>query len=557
MLARARDAANKTKRSEKALQRYDMISLLGDRPTKEDFENVARAVGKSARTLGRVYALYRKERTLSALGKPRKDAGSRRFSSVVESAMQRELSESYGKKPMSRILKDVKAGCAGKGVPEDQWPSLRTLYQRVHIYVERTKVLEKRFGKTRAENMLSVFTGTQVAEYPLHKVQIDCHQCDVITAYDYGGKRLVTGRPWLTLAKDRYSGKVLGLHVSLLDPTSYGAVFLTIADVALHHGRPSILVLDKGKVYRSDLLVMGCAENSIKPHWSREYTPQDKGAIERFFRTVEEGCFHYLDGTTYSNPIKRADYQSEKEAKHGVEEVEIALRQFCNEYNDRVPEGAFLSPNQKFVQGLSERGVVPYRIPADQVQRFTISFMAWAMRTIQKDGIGHLNMHFNGKQLTLLKRTDNKGDSIPYLIRWDPNDIRRVYIHDHERNDYYSLLNVELLGDPRFDPAQPVSLRRWRSVQHERRLGDPTSTLLHFNDRDLELTGRASKGNEEAAKELAAARKDREDRRSLGLELEDPQTAPETSLEEYDLPPLDPDSIELPSAGDEDEREDD
>jgi hypothetical protein len=294
---------------------------------------------------------------------------------------------------------------------------------------------------------------------------------------------------------------------------------------------------------------MGCAENNIRIHWSREYTPQDKGAVERFFRTVEEGCFGYLDGRTGSNALQRRDLDPEAEAKHSVEEVEVALARFIKDYNDAIPDNGLLSPNQKFAQGMSERGIVPYRIPPDKVPRFKISFMGWANRTIQKDGVSHLNMHFSGSKLAVLKRSDNQGNSVPYLIRWDPSDIRRIYILDQERNEYYELLNMELTGDPRFEPRQPVSLQRWRQIQRERSLRDPTSTLLHFDSREKELETRLAAGDRDAAKELAAARKELEDRRKLGMEQDAPVSDVESSLSDYNLPDLDPGEIDLLSDG--------
>lgn len=53
-------------------------------------------------------------------------------------------------------------------------------------------------------------------------------------------------------------------------------------------GLPSMLYADNGRIFRSRALALACARLGIEQVHSRPYTPEGRGKIERFFRTVRE-----------------------------------------------------------------------------------------------------------------------------------------------------------------------------------------------------------------------------------------------------------------------------
>jgi len=70
---------------------------------------------------------------------------------------------------------------------------------------------------------------------------------------------------------------------------------LTLLVKALRvHGLPDALYLDNGSTYTGDILRVACARLGITLLHPRARDPQARGKIERFFRTLREGCLDHL-----------------------------------------------------------------------------------------------------------------------------------------------------------------------------------------------------------------------------------------------------------------------
>lgn len=61
------------------------------------------------------------------------------------------------------------------------------------------------------------------------------------------------------------------------------------------HGRPRMLYLDNGSTYRGEILATACARLDIKLIHAKPYDPRARGKMERFWRTLREGCLDYID----------------------------------------------------------------------------------------------------------------------------------------------------------------------------------------------------------------------------------------------------------------------
>ena len=60
------------------------------------------------------------------------------------------------------------------------------------------------------------------------------------------------------------------------------------------HGRPDVLYLDNGSTYRGDVLRTACSRLGISLLHARPYDPEARGKMERFWRTLREGCLDHL-----------------------------------------------------------------------------------------------------------------------------------------------------------------------------------------------------------------------------------------------------------------------
>lgn len=110
----------------------------------------------------------------------------------------------------------------------------------------------------------------------------------------------------------RIDGKVRPLRVhALLDDASRYVVDLeahhTEREVDMlglfvralrRHGKPDALYLDNGSTYRGDTLATACARLSISLVHARPYQPEGRGKMERFWRTLREGCLDFVGSLT-------------------------------------------------------------------------------------------------------------------------------------------------------------------------------------------------------------------------------------------------------------------
>jgi putative transposase len=59
-------------------------------------------------------------------------------------------------------------------------------------------------------------------------------------------------------------------------------------------GRSDLLYLDNGATYRGDTLATACARLGTTLLHAKPYDPQARGKMERFWRTLRQGCLNYL-----------------------------------------------------------------------------------------------------------------------------------------------------------------------------------------------------------------------------------------------------------------------
>ena len=62
----------------------------------------------------------------------------------------------------------------------------------------------------------------------------------------------------------------------------------------LRHGPPDALYLDNGSTYRGDILRVTCGRLDVALLHARPYDPEARGKMERFWRTLREGCLDFL-----------------------------------------------------------------------------------------------------------------------------------------------------------------------------------------------------------------------------------------------------------------------
>jgi len=101
------------------------------------------------------------------------------------------------------------------------------------------------------------------------------------------------------------------------------------------HGPPDVLYLDNGATYIGGILRTACARLSISLLHARPYDAPARGKMERFWRTLREGCLDHLGSLS------------------SLHDVEVRLYAFLDEHYHRAPHASLMgrSPGAVFAAG--------------------------------------------------------------------------------------------------------------------------------------------------------------------------------------------------------------
>lgn len=358
---------------EEACRREDAIrDLLQRHPqglTAAMVDEVAGQLGMSRASLYRLIRLFRADNTVTALmprtaGRPQ---GLRLLDAERETVIRQALKDVYLKPtrpPFARLVHEVETRCLERNLSPPNW---RTIKQRVLEVDLQTRA--KRRGDAAVLKTTEATPGSYKATRPLEVMQIDHTKVDVIVVDEETGKP--GGRPWLTFAMDVFTRMVTGFYLSmdapsrlsislcLLHATYDKSAWLRERDIDAAWpiaGLPEALHADNGADFRSRAFVRACRDAGIKTIWRKPGTPHYGGHIERLIGT-QMGAVHLLPGTTFSDPEERAGYDSSREARLTLRELErFVTWEIAGRYHQVVHSG----PAPSAGRGLARaRGIDP------------------------------------------------------------------------------------------------------------------------------------------------------------------------------------------------------
>jgi len=226
---------------------------------------------------------------------------------------------------------------------------------------------------------------------------------------------------------------------------------LVDADRAEGAGLPGVdaesVVIDHGRIYLSNHLMSVCARLGISVQPARPYTPTDKAAVERFFRTLSEGLLGALPGYKGPDVYSRGDAVEDK-AFYFLPELEQVIREWvATVYHRRPHEGLVdptvpgleLSPLDMFEHGVARAGRL--RVPARKDLVYDFLPVAW--RTIQHYGVEVNGLRYNGEALCPYRnaRSPYRGANPgKWPIRYDPDDVTKVFFQDPDDQHWHTLV---------------------------------------------------------------------------------------------------------------------
>ena len=214
------------------------------------------------------------------------------------------------------------------------------------------------------------------------------------------------------------------------------------------HGAPDALYLDNGSTYRGHTLRIACERLGVTLLHARPYDAPARGKMERFWRTLREGCLDFLGAVA------------------SLDDVHQKLRAFVETHYHQAPHGSLMgrAPGIVFVEGMDAR---PDDITEDRLRLALTTHEKRRVRndtTISIDGTDwELDQGFlAGRVVTVGRNLVNPADP-----PWVEYEGKRLQLHpvDPTRNARKKRLPKRASGPAPaapvpFDPNGPVGARR-------------------------------------------------------------------------------------------------
>lgn len=315
-------------------------------------------------------------------------------------------------------------------------PSERTV--RRHLAsLDRYAVTAAREGKASADRKYKPTLSTPPSSRPLEVVEIDHTRIDCLAVDDR--LNIPLGRPWLSVALDRYTRMPLGYYIGFEHP-GWFSVMRCLSQALLPKldllaswpdldlswpcfGRPETLLVDNGPEFHSHSLKDACRVFGIDLQFAPAKAPWFKGRVERFFGSLNTGLLHKLPGTTFSNPQKRGTYDSGRYAVLSLSDLERLLCQWLlGDYAQRFHRGLTDRPSAFWTAAVARD---PVDLPALAAPDIRAMLGLVDERTPHHYGIEYLGIRYNNDAVQSVRR--RHGDR-RVRIKIDPGNLGCIWM---------------------------------------------------------------------------------------------------------------------------------
>ncbi|MGV2103876.1 hypothetical protein [Rhizobium sp. 21-4511-3d] len=256
-------------------------------------------------------------------------------------------------------------------------------------------------------------------------------------------------RLWLSVAFDVATRSVLGMKLLRTEqPTARDAIeVLEMAVNSKAHitdylktetewpmmGKPEWVYGDHGAyaTFEFQDCVTALTGNVVNPPTDH---PNLRGAIERFFKTLDDRYMHMFPGRTFGNPIARGD--ADPKALAALTDVELAeclVRLIVDCYHNTAHSGlADLSPLEAwyFLNDGHDVALVPERV---QRRAFAVTLKD---RKITNDGLVVMGLPYGDERLQELRNQTKDGS---FTIRVSGRSLKHIWVRKVDDDGYFKL----------------------------------------------------------------------------------------------------------------------
>lgn len=302
-----------------------------------------------------------------------------------------------------------------------------------------------RHGYVAARNRFRSVKGHIVTNRPLERAEIDHTVLDLIVVDDRTGLQL--GRPTITACIDAHTRMVLGLYVGFRDPSYYAVQrclrhcimpklnltreFPSLVNEWPSYGIMENLVCDNGLEFHGTSLEKACEKLGINIMTAPRKQPQTKGIIERFLGTLNSSIAHQAPGTTFSNIIRRGDYNPAKEACVPLSALRHAIwKWIVDVYHQRPHSSLGVKPSAMWH---SSAKLEEIQLPDDATGPLDVHLgRAVVNVTLTHEGVRFAGLRYNSQELERLRKLH--GTNLKVELRVNDDDLGSLWVLYPESN---------------------------------------------------------------------------------------------------------------------------
>lgn len=411
----------------------------------------------SKSTLRRWWSMYRHTKCITHLadgrfrsGRPRAKSASIFFEDAV-ARIYLDPQKHPGLAVYDDMRKQIGLANQNRGFDKIVCPSKATIYRWL-LELEQDLVDSARLGKYAAERKYRPVLGQVTVSRILERIEVDHSPLDLHVIDE--DTMLLLGRPWITVAIDRYSRAILGFYICFHEPSSFSilqclkrailpkeillAQYPDIKESWPCYGIPELVACDNGMDLHSEAFKEICREMGVQLQFCPAKEPEYKGAIERFFRTVNQGLIHRLPGTVFSNIQQRGNYPSEEIAAIDLKTLTHLLTKWIVEVYHCTPHRKIGgTPLSRWVENKSYRSI---ELPPSAEQMDVLVGIP-ATRTLFKYGLELDNLIYNSDELQLILARHGVGKGLKLMLKFYEDDVGYIHVFD-PNNKIYLRINA-------------------------------------------------------------------------------------------------------------------
>lgn len=301
-------------------------------------------------------------------------------------------------------------------------------------------VMARRLGERAARRYFRTRDRGPSALFPLERIEIDHTTLDIILVHPI--TKAYLRRPTCTVAIDRRTRMVCGIYIDLEPPSSIAVLMclrqavmskqeivdsLSI-DVTLTwpvNGQFRLICMDNGPEFHGNAHKQFCADMHADMQYCPPGKPWYKAAVERFIGTLNHQLIHRLPGTTWSNPVERGDYPSEKLASLTLHELrQLVFQWVIVKYHNTRHSELGESPLQCWKRLVEEHPIPPLPDSLSLEAETSLTFQ----RKISNGRIGTKGLIYHHPYLVHLQ--EKMPGNREVMLRIDPEDVTQAYIAD-------------------------------------------------------------------------------------------------------------------------------